>query len=383
MYIGYTVFFAAFFFLANPFFYVGNIVRHVLFSMMLTVGATVVVWNQEIKWSLFPKSLLILSFLYTLAAIRLHVSTTEQDKEGFQYYMAMLSLYSVIASSFASFNFDARIMQRVLLITSTPCCIWLWMNFDLLTDWNQRYSFLLGSLSYDSYQLIALVMGINILSAAWEIDFKRPYRPVNLIAFCICFTGAYFMLRGLARGEAIAVLLALGFYFAPRFYTLALPFVFLGLVSISYSIDLPLLQRLRYIFDGDTSDRVFLLDLSINLLLDDPITVLFGGGLNYFQSYWSFPSGRFPHNFIIEALISGGIPLCLIYVQLYIYPVFSTLIMAWRMRLPWETRVCLSLAILFVVVALKSGTLLSSWGFGMFTCVFLAINDRVVSARNR
>ena len=136
--------------------------------------------------------------------------------------------------------------------------------------------------------------------------------------------------------------------------------------------------RLRLLFEGDTSERSQLFSECVVLLEDNPIVILIGGGMNYFQSYWSFTSGRFPHNVLLESLVAGGVGLASVYFYLYILPIISTIVRSWSIRLQFSQRMCLSLSILVLVVASKSGSILSSWGFGMFTCVFLSLSSQLV-----
>jgi hypothetical protein len=101
--------------------------------------------------------------------------------------------------------------------------------------------------------------------------------------------------------------------------------------------------------------RDLLLENSFSLLAQEPICLIFGCGIGYFQNYYGYQAGLFPHNVPVEFLISFGL--------LFFIPVFFlTLVGLWKIYIRETMSSHFGFIFLFFfLISLKSGTLLTSY----------------------
>lgn len=106
---------------------------------------------------------------------------------------------------------------------------------------------------------------------------------------------------------------------------------------------------------------------SLNLLLDNPVCMAVGCGIGFFQSYYDYPASLYPHNVLLETLISFGL-----------IPTFALAFFALtgrsRMReLHGKSPNFVAMTVFFILISFKSGALLTAfllWG-GL---IFLALH---------
>jgi hypothetical protein len=63
---------------------------------------------------------------------------------------------------------------------------------------------------------------------------------------------------------------------------------------------------------GDLGDRDILILKSISLLEEQPGCLIIGCGFNYFQYFFRVDQGLYPHNFIMEMIITFGVPITIL-----------------------------------------------------------------------
>ena len=137
--------------------------------------------------------------------------------------------------------------------------------------------------------------------------------------------------------------------------------------------DSVLFERFSGVAAGDFGERDYLFSLALSQAFSGGVNFFVGGGLNYFQYYNMLPLELYPHNFILEGLVSGGVLLLLALLVVFILPI--PLAMMRSKRLP-NGRFLLCFMIYIAVIYLKSGTLNSMWGLGIYTCFFVAAVSR-------
>lgn len=162
---------------------------------------------------------------------------------------------------------------------------------------------------------------------------------------------------GGARGDflvGVIVVLLIIIRFKP-FKIGALIFLPLFLLSLSYlnifADDFVILRRLSVLGDGNFGLRDVLLYQSIDLLAEELKCLIMGCGFNYFQIYYGYNYGMYPHNIFAEALITYGIfigvPLVWLVIVGMVYGFFSY----HRYFVYW-------VLLYFIGIGLKSGSLL-------------------------
>jgi len=110
---------------------------------------------------------------------------------------------------------------------------------------------------------------------------------------------------------------------------------------------------------------------SINLLFSDPKCLLVGGGFGYFQDYYGYDYGKYPHNFLLESLITFGLPLTILMMGLAMRGIY----------LQWISAEPAGAGYMFFgyffLISLKSGSFTGSWFVLAGTIVWITRNFEV------
>lgn len=141
------------------------------------------------------------------------------------------------------------------------------------------------------------------------------------------------------------------------------------IVLISTLIDvqgLTLFERFTRV-DVAASYRLGLLVDALTLLSQSPDCLVFGCGFNYFQSYFDYSIDLHPHNIFVEYVIvfGGGVAIASIAIALF---------GLYKFRHAGGSLGLLSpLFIFFLLIGLKSGTLVSSWFAMAYIAFFMGV----------
>lgn len=223
-------------------------------------------------------------------------------------------------------------------------------NFEALslegaqTDYTQGASFF--------YATAAICSGI-ILKASMENKYKILYSILMLFFIFLAFAGG-------SRGEIVIALLIIIFSTLPKniFYRIMLTLFFfvLSLFMVSYILnfneDYVVFSRFREIINGESyGQRDILFNQGLSLLNYNQGCFIHGCGAFYFQSFFNYPYGLYPHNLIIEIAISGGVLITIILI-----------IGFWRGLLFTPIKNSYYYIFLFnFLVSMKSGDIFGSW----------------------
>jgi hypothetical protein len=129
--------------------------------------------------------------------------------------------------------------------------------------------------------------------------------------------------------------------------------------------------RFQLLLDGDFSDRNVLLQQVVELIKNEPGTFIFGGGTGYFQSYYGYDFGLYPHNHLAEAVVIFGFPLVFFSVLFvvrggYIY-----------YRQAGEIDLFMIIVTFIFISNLKSGYFLGNWMTNAAGCFFIGLNVQI------
>lgn len=127
------------------------------------------------------------------------------------------------------------------------------------------------------------------------------------------------------------------------------------------------LQRFQLIFEGDMSARDILLVNVFELLLDQPLCLFLGCGPGFFQKYYGYGFGFYPHNSIAEAVLIFGFPLFLIAIFFAVYGFYR------YCKMVRGGDFFMAFFIYNFFVSLKSGYLLGSWSLVSGVFLFIGI----------
>jgi hypothetical protein len=93
--------------------------------------------------------------------------------------------------------------------------------------------------------------------------------------------------------------------------------------------------------------------------VNDGATWPVGGGADYFQKFYQLQEAMHPHNFVLEAWISGGVILAFTALPIFVVPVaLAYLRLLARRPVPIDV---FAVALFFLILSLKSTAFTSNW----------------------
>lgn len=202
------------------------------------------------------------------------------------------------------------------------------------------------------YALGAIASGFAFLrsSGAWAV-----------LAISLAFIFILLSFLGGARGDSlagfivVAILLIRGKPLLIGFLLCILALGVIGLdVSDLFGQDFVVFQRFMSLFQS-METRGSLVDDALELLINRPDCLMIGCGFGYFQEHYGYTAGLYPHNFILEFVITFGLVVFLALVVLC-FVGFAD----WY-RYCGVVDIFQLLFLYFILVSMKSGSLLSAW----------------------
>lgn len=369
--IGHILFFSSLIILNNSLLFIEAEIRFALFSISISLGALLILSFGDKKryFPIFRYIFLIIIFLFSLIRIN-SVGSIEGDSTSLQVIQSILVISVLISSIVISSRFDIRISKIVIIISGFVFFIPVFINRNFIFSYELKNNFTLGVLTYDSYQIISQIIGMMIIcTLSYEIE-RRKFDVRALFSSALILAGLFTMTLSPARGESIALVLAMSTYFITGGRWLILIIATIVLINFGGLLsDSVLFERLSGVTEGDFGARDQLFSLAFDQIFSNAYTFLLGGGFNYFQHYNFLPLELYPHNFLLEGFISGGLPLFIVLVVVFILPI--PIALRQTSSKP-EARFLLCFMIYLVLIYSKSGTLSSMWGLSIYACFFVA-----------
>lgn len=243
------------------------------------------------------------------------------------------------------------------------------LTFSPLPGFNYEYIAQLEDVEF-AYSLgMSNFMALIAIVAMYLSGMKSlRYVKFSYIVFGILFLTLSFLAGG--RGDSLAGLVVIGVYILYRYGInkfisgmVVCGFLFIGLSSISSFEDLLIVQRFN-ITDDVTSGRDILVNQSVELLINKPVCMFMGCGFAFFQNYYSYEYGMYPHNIILEAIITFGAPFVIIFA-----------LFVWRGLIKYVKQaggVDLFVLLFFYnfLIALKSNAMSANWLLVVALCMF-------------
>lgn len=369
---GHFLFFSALFVLNNPYVFLETEIRFGVFLATLTAGTVLIFVYSNTKREIPNILAAILLVTYGVAAVRMKIvgSASGTASSGDQL-QAAVTAYTIFMSWIISSRVDFKRMVSSILAVSAFCFLPIFMNAQDLFDYYQKSSFSLGVLTYDAYQAASQIIGFFAISVISLTLSKKRSVLTYVFTTIAAIAALYTVTLSPARGEAIALASAAVVLFISRskFGYLFL-FIVAALVTSQSFFDTTLGSRLSGVASGDLGERDYLFNLALSQFFNSFTTLTIGDGFNGFQLFNRLPLELYPHNFILEGMVSGGIILFSILFSVYILPIIRLFLK--RSRDPEES-LALAIMVFLVLINLKSGTLVSFWGMGAYTAIFLAM----------
>jgi len=209
-------------------------------------------------------------------------------------------------------------------------------------------------------QGITRIFAVGVIAAIFKLT--QPNTSIYYVIFLVALALSFFILSlaGGARGEVIVCLATVILIVSRRwkfriaaYFVLIVSILLLSAIAENLEIfmKLPSIARLFYSYEfSDLGGRDFLLNEALFLLAKEPQCAILGCGFMYFQEYNGFDYGEYPHNWIVEFLITFGVILLILSIvlfSLYVYRNYNSF--------SANERFLLFLTVYFFGVSLKSG----------------------------
>jgi hypothetical protein len=224
-------------------------------------------------------------------------------------------------------------------------------NLEYLSDGNREETYSLG---------ISQFFGMGGVVCAL-LATKSKYRWQSAIYLVGCVVCISLSILGGARGDSLLAV-SMSLLLLGRRFPVGVMLGFITIVGAAWFIDvgpdaldqLVLYQRL-VAGGGDLGDRDVLIFQAVNLLSEQPSCLLTGCGFGFFQYFFGYDRGLYPHNFIVEMVITFGFPATTLIL------VGTVLGMAKDFRAHGGLTYMMVLFVYCAAVGLKSQSLLTNW----------------------
>lgn len=205
------------------------------------------------------------------------------------------------------------------------------------------------------------------------ISFTREKKKIPLV-MSLFFLLLSFL--GGARGDFAIGFLLYSFIIVKYNKKLGICMILLALVLSSLSFmsmsdlsqDFYIIDRFMQLDTSNLGQRDVLAGNAIELLNQDQVCLFVGCGFNAFQHFWGYRVGLYPHNIMIEAVITFGVPIAIFIVLSYIYYLFKA-VLSGRILNGF-----IIIGVYLVAIGMKSGTIID------LTLVSFVLNMIVTSA---
>ncbi|ELA6780361.1 O-antigen ligase family protein [Vibrio alginolyticus] len=237
--------------------------------------------------------------------------------DGFTQFSGNSQIYFYIPFSFLCFvsltllskedEYPAAMFLFFYFSVSTALIIFLGgMETNFPPHFIFSYSDSLYSQGITKFYMIGALVSLFL-----AMKSKKIFLIINLLAFVV-FISLSFL--GSARGDFLFGIFVILVYLSFRYkssFIMAFLFSLILLINFvtmpSYSEEFLMLQRLQSVADGNLGTRDLLISNAIELVYENPVCLLTGCGFNYFQVYHSYEFGLYPHNILMEYLITFGL----------------------------------------------------------------------------
>jgi len=230
-------------------------------------------------------------------------------------------------------------------------------------------------------QGISKFFGLATIACIW-VAFKSHSRQERMVVYLLSIMFFLLSFIGGGRGDFLALVTVIAvMLFSHNWRSMIAALIFsivIYLFFVEYvprlSDDFVAARRLAVVLNGSSFGlRDILITESLNVILNEPSCTIFGCGFVYFQQYYSYPYGIYPHNILLEAVITWGGPLVLIFIMLF---TFGFLKCGRANFLSW-------MGFFFVIIGMKSGNVIDSWFLLSFFSFYSGVGLSMIFRRPR
>lgn len=218
--------------------------------------------------------------------------------------------------------------------------------------------------TYYSQGLTMLFMIAAISSMTTIIQRNSDYIKKVISLFLTIFFILLSFLNA-SRGEliiGITLILIILLFRKPKYLIIMTSIIFIifmitNIIIPNINDKLLLVRRMDILFSGDFSMRDVLASQALTLIYENPLRFLFGGGFNYFQTYYSYEYGLYPHNLLLELIITFGLPVGIVTMLLLVIGII-------RVYKKQGLNLFMIIGIYILIWSLKSGSIIDFLAVG-------------------
>ena len=280
----------------------------------------------------------------------------------------LVSMFALLSASMVGtiIKQDSQILARIIVLTLLGIFC---LNVLLGNPFSYRHA-----ADFNNYQGISRISGILF---AVSLYFSLNEKKLILILIYIISATVFFVicLSGGGRGELIAAIVCVTPTLLQKRRSLALLPLLFAFVIANFEAFLQMrgILRIIYLLEANSLGvRGTLLLDAFAMLQSDITTLLFGCGINCFQYNLGYEYALYPHNYLLEAVVTFGLigALPLIYMMV-------RLTSLWLLAVHREDYLLILIGFFFFVVSMKSGSTLSSFLTTFFLICCTAMGKRI------
>lgn len=321
------------------------------------MGITAVLGAQASGQGIKCTALALALYLFGIAVSSL-TSPQIWPPGNFASMLAVSAAGALIASSREQFFSSPNSAWAIIAIVGGYIAITLWSG-GLVMDGLPRYQFEVfdenGFQQYTAYsQGISKLMAVAAIPCIYYALQADKIQRRLLFTFTGLFFTAQCFLGG-SRGEFIGLALVVLMMMLKKnqrllFVVCMSTFFILTILPVGNYGGLVLIDRLIALWQDDTlGGRQQLFADALTILQEKPYCLLAGCGFQYFQAFWALPFSAYPHNYILDFLVSVGLPLTAL-----IYTIYATSTLR-LMNQPGNAP-CAYIMLYLFIVSMKSGS---------------------------
>ncbi len=343
-----------------------DLLRNVVAFLVVVFGLLnillIIKRNKITKLNLGVLIFALLFFSYGMASSEIN--------GGFQYFTAdpKLLLFSLISILFClsigsitnNDDMDSFLRNHLILYIFFVLALNLYHG-GLIIDYPPYFLYELGdatttySQGITSFFMMAALSSMTLMLQRDITLFKEATSFfLTLIFIFLSFLGA-------ARGDFVFGLIIIFpiLLFRKFKYIIATGLILCGLfIFLNVNIDdlmdsFLLLKRLEVVTTGDLGTRDVLAKEALTLIYESPACLLLGCGFGYFQKFYGYEYGMYPHNIYLELIITFGLPIAIVTILLLVIGIKRVV------KINGFTNLNTIIGLYVLMLGLKSGSLIN------------------------
>lgn len=282
-----------------------------------------------------------------------------------------LYIYSSIDSRSVSYSHNGFYIYYIIFgIIATVAIGGLEIGLPPQFVYEYSNKILEADISYS--QGISRFFGFGVLIAVYAASEHAVFK-IKLILYLFASIFMFLSFLGGARGDSVFAFVLICIYLVYKYHVRFIILMIFISAMMYFTVNSWLFLEDFVIFErladrGDYGMRDILLNQVYDLLILEPRCIFIGCGFGYFQTFYGYEAGLYPHNFIAESLVIFGLPFVMI--------LFSISLRGISLYINEVKKIDLFIILFAYVflIGMKSGSVLGSWFLMIWLGFFCGMN---------